>query len=154
VTEQRPVSPPSVRAETDFETTGDRVRREAATVAQRSARHPASVEMARIERLANLLDTRFRLPGTSFRFGLDGLLGLIPGVGDLATALPALYFLYVARKIRGGRLLQWRIAGNAFIDFLLGSIPLVGDLFDFAFKSHQRNAALLRAALEKDPPPR
>ena len=97
----------------------------------------------RIERLASLLDTRLSLPGTGIRFGLDGLLGLIPGVGDAATALPLLYFLYHARRLDAPRSLQLRMVGHTAIDFLLGSIPVVGDLFDFAYKSHDKNARLL-----------
>ncbi|MFP4281149.1 MAG: DUF4112 domain-containing protein [Opitutales bacterium] len=111
-------------------------------------------ELRRVERIARLLDSRFRLPGTQMRFGLDGLLGLIPGVGDLITAAPFLYYLHLARRSGAPRSLQLRLFANTLIDFLVGTIPLVGDLFDFAFKSHERNAALLRRHLSQPRPGR
>lgn len=104
-------------------------------------------DLARVEHVAHLLDSRFRLPGTRWRFGLDGILGLIPGVGDAVTALPLLYFLHVARRTGACRRLQALIVMNTLLDLAFGSIPLVGDLFDFGFKSHRRNAALLRRHL-------
>lgn len=104
-------------------------------------------EMERLKRITRMLDSRFRIPGTPIRFGFDGLIGLIPGVGDVLTALPILYYLNVARRTGASRMLQFRMLGNGLIDLSIGGIPVVGDLFDFAFKSHRRNYELLMAHL-------
>ncbi|MAM62302.1 DUF4112 domain-containing protein [Maritimibacter sp. UBA3975] len=106
-----------------------------------------TADLARVERVARLLDTRYGLPGTRLRFGLDSLIGLIPGVGDTAMMLPSLWMIAVGWKhgVPAGTLV--RMGGNAAIDYVIGSIPLAGDLFDLVFKSHRRNAALLREAL-------
>lgn len=107
-----------------------------------------AVHVARIERLADLLDTAFRIPGTRMRFGLDGLLGLLPGVGDALTftAAAGIVGYAAALGVRRGTLL--RMAGNVGVDFVIGSIPLLGDVFDFAFKANRRNLELLRAELD------
>lgn len=106
----------------------------------------------RAERLANWLDRRFRLPGTRIRFGFDAILGLIPGLGDAAGALVGLHMIGVAQKIGlPGRHLV-RMVFNLFLDWLVGSIPLLGDLFDIFFRCHLRNAAILREHLERTVP--
>ena len=105
-------------------------------------------ELARSLRLARLLDSRYRVPGTGFRVGLDGLLGLIPGVGDLLTTGLGAWILVDAHRLGVGRGTLARMAGNLGVDFLVGTIPLVGDLFDFAFKANTRNARLLERELE------
>ncbi len=104
-------------------------------------------DLARVERVARLLDTRYGIPGTRLRFGLDSLVGLIPGVGDTAMMLPSLWMIAVGWKhgVPTGTLV--RMVGNAAIDYVIGSIPLAGDLFDLFFKSHRKNAVLLREAL-------
>jgi Domain of unknown function (DUF4112) len=96
----------------------------------------------RYQRLARLFDSEFRVPGTSLRFGIDPLLGLVPGLGDLAGTGFALYGLWLARRMGAPRRLQLRMLANVAIDALAGSVPLVGDLFDVAFKAHVRNARL------------
>lgn len=108
-------------------------------------------ELARLDRLAHLLDARFRLPGTGIRFGLDGLLGLIPGVGDVATTAPSAWMIVRGWQLGARRRVLVRMAGNTAIDFVVGSIPLVGDLFDVGFKANLRNAALLRGELLRPP---
>ncbi|MEM8750658.1 MAG: DUF4112 domain-containing protein [Pseudomonadota bacterium] len=98
-----------------------------------------------LETYEQWFDSKFRLPGTSINFGLDGLIGLVPVVGDIATTGVSAIFL--ADAIKGGarkRTLAKMVA-NMAIDFTVGSIPLVGDFFDFAFKSNTKNLALLRA---------
>jgi hypothetical protein len=102
-----------------------------------------------LERLASLMDERFQVPGTNFRFGLDGLLGLIPGVGDTATGLIGLYIIYQARQHGAPGSLLARMVGNVAIDTAVGSIPLLGDVFDFGFKAHRRNLKLLHRHLER-----
>lgn len=103
-----------------------------------------SAAQRRIDRLADLLDTRFRLPILGYRFGLDSLIGLIPGVGDAATAAISFYIIFEAARAGAGPLLILRMIYNVVIDAILGSVPVLGDLFDFAFKANLRNANLLR----------
>lgn len=90
-----------------------------------------------------LLDSAFRVPGTRVTFGLDPLLGLIPGIGDLTTPLFAALLLVHAVRLRIPRVVQLRMLINAAIDFGVGAIPVVGDLFDFGWKANVRNLALL-----------
>jgi len=102
--------------------------------------------VAEARQLAWLLDEAVRLPG-GFRFGLDGLLGLIPGIGDLLCLLAASRIVDIARRqgVPAGVLV--RMAGNIGIDALVGAIPIAGDLFDFGFKANARNVELLEQAL-------
>ena len=97
-----------------------------------------------LDGLADLMDSRFRVPGTSIRFGLDGLIGLIPGIGDGLVTLPAFYILARAHRLGAPTSLLVRMAANVGIDFLIGSIPLIGDLLDVGYKANRRNVALLR----------
>src|SRR5262245_20395722 len=83
--------------------------------------------------LASLLDDHYRIPGTSFQFGWDSIIGLIPGVGDLATILLGGLFLKEAKRLKASRWTQARMYGNYALDFFIGLVPLAGDLFDFAF---------------------
>lgn len=97
-----------------------------------------------VERIARLMDSRFRLPGTRFRFGLDPLLGLLPIVGDLSsTAVSVALLLTMLRHGASGAVVV-RMAFNIFIDTVVGAIPILGNVFDFAYKSNERNVALLR----------
>ncbi|TGE16426.1 DUF4112 domain-containing protein [Hymenobacter elongatus] len=97
-----------------------------------------------VERIAHLMDSQFRLPGTSFRFGLDPLLGLIPVVGDLSTlAVSGALLLTMMRHGASGAVVV-RMVLNILLDTVIGAIPLLGSLFDFAYKSNERNVALLR----------
>lgn len=97
----------------------------------------------RLRAIARLFDQAFAVPGTRWRFGIDALFGLIPGVGDIAGALVAVYALRVARDLRAPAAVQLHMLANIALDALVGSIPLLGDLFDFAFKAQTRNLALL-----------
>ena len=106
-----------------------------------------------LRRVARMLDSALPVPGTSFRFGLDPILGLIPGVGDLVSPLFTLGMLFQARDLGVPRVVQLRMIFNVAIDVLTGFVPLIGDLFDFAWKANNRNMALLeRHAYEEHKP--
>lgn len=97
-----------------------------------------------LERLAWLMDDLIRVPGLGWRFGLDALVGLIPGFGDTATSLASFYILASAVRYRVPKITLLRMGLNIGIDYLVGSLPLVGDLFDAWWKSNQKNISLLR----------
>ncbi|RZK30332.1 MAG: DUF4112 domain-containing protein [Hymenobacter sp.] len=97
-----------------------------------------------VERIARLMDSQFRLPGTRFRFGLDPLLGLLPIVGDVSTTFVSLALLLTMLRHGASGAVVVRMALNILIDSVVGAIPLVGNVFDFAYKSNERNVALLR----------
>ncbi len=94
--------------------------------------------------LAKLMDSQFRIPGTNFRFGLDGLLGLIPGAGDLSTFAVSGYMLIIMARNGASGYVIARMTLNVLIDALIGSIPIIGDLFDIAFKANMRNLKLMQ----------
>ncbi len=91
-----------------------------------------------------LLDDAFRIPGTNIRIGWDGLIGLIPGVGDVAASILALVPVACAYKIGASRWILARMLANVAIDGVVGAVPVVGDLFDVFFRSNRRNLALLK----------
>ena len=97
-----------------------------------------------VEHIARLMDSQFRLPGTRFRFGLDPLLNLVPIVGDLSgTVVSVMLLLTMLRHGASGAVVV-RMALNILIDTVVGGIPILGNVFDFAYKSNERNVALLR----------
>ena len=102
-----------------------------------------------IDKLAVMLDSQFRLPGTQLRFGLDGIIGLIPGIGDALSGGIGLYIVNRARQEGAPGFMIVRMLSNLLIDVILGSIPLVGDLFDFGFKANLKNAKMLQRHLDK-----
>jgi hypothetical protein len=106
--------------------------------------------IARVDALARLMDTAFVVPGTQIRFGLDGLIGLVPGVGDAITTLISLYIVNEARALGAPPLLLARMVANVAVDGLFGAVPLVGDAFDVAFRANRRNMALLLDHLERE----
>jgi hypothetical protein len=105
--------------------------------------------IARIDALATLLDTAFVIPGTQVRFGLDALIGLIPGIGDAITTVMSLFIVSEARALGAPPLLIARMIANVALDGFVGAVPLVGDAFDVAFRANRRNMALLRGHLDK-----
>jgi hypothetical protein len=106
-----------------------------------------------LRHVARLLDSAFVVPGTSYRIGLDPILGIIPGLGDLVSPLFGIALLWQAHKLGVPKVVQTRMLFNVAIDGLIGLVPLVGDLFDFAWKANNRNLALLELhALEKRRP--
>lgn len=107
------------------------------------------IDVSDIEKLADWLDTRFRIPGLGWRFGFDSIIGLVPGVGDTATALLSCYIIARAHQLGASKWLMARMGWNVLVDSLLGAVPLVGDLFDLANKSNTRNIRLLLRDLER-----
>ena len=106
-----------------------------------------------IRRVSRMLDSGFVVPGTSLRYGLDPILGLIPGLGDFVSPLFTIGVLWQARDLGIPRIVQLRMIFNVAIDALLGLVPIAGDLFDFAWKSNDMNVALLdRHAYEEHRP--
>ena len=96
-----------------------------------------------VRRLSTLLDSAFVVPGTSMRIGLDPILGLLPGLGDLVSPLFTIGVLWQARDLGIPRIVQLRMIFNVAIDTLVGMVPIAGDLFDFAWKANIKNLALL-----------
>lgn len=103
--------------------------------------------LKRIRLLSHVLDEQWQIPGKTYRVGLDALLGLIPGVGDVAGALLSAYILYEAMRLGMPRTGLLRMAANIGIDSVIGAIPIVGDIFDMAWKANKKNVALLHAYL-------
>lgn len=110
---------------------------------RRAAASPGTPDLAQLQLLAKLMDGVFVIPGLRLRFGLDAIIGLLPGLGDFATSLVTLYILQEAHRRGVSRLTLARMGSNILVDWLVGSIPLVGDAFDIFWKSNQRNVALL-----------
>ena len=105
--------------------------------------------LARIDALARLLDTAFFIPGTNIRFGVDALIGLVPGIGDAITSLLSLYIISEARALGAPRLLIARMLANVALETVVGVVPIVGEAFDVAWRSNRRNLALLREHLDR-----
>lgn len=97
-----------------------------------------------INGLAKLMDAQFRVPGTGFRFGLDGIIGLIPGAGDLSTFAVSGYMLWIMAQNGASGFVMARMVLNVLIDAVVGMIPFIGDLFDIAFKANMRNMRLMQ----------
>lgn len=105
--------------------------------------------MERIVKLTRLLDDAIKIPGTKFRVGIDGLLGLIPGIGDASSAVLAAVVIVSARRLGASRWTIARMVANTSLDLAVGAIPLIGDAWDFFFKSNRRNLRLLERELAK-----
>jgi len=101
-------------------------------------------QTAILDKIVSLLDSAVRIPGTNIRFGLDALIGLIPGVGDSATFLISGILVMAMAKKGITRKIALQMVGNIAIDYLVGTIPILGDLFDVGFKANQRNLELLK----------
>jgi hypothetical protein len=100
-------------------------------------------ELARLQRLSRLLDSAFVIPGTRFRFGVDAIVGLVPGIGDAIGAIFSAYIIFQAARLGASKAILARMMGNVALDTIVGEIPLLGDLFDAGFKSNNRNMSLL-----------
>ncbi len=102
-----------------------------------------------VEALARLLDSRFTIPGFNMKFGIDSLIGLIPGIGDVLTAILGLYIIVRAMHLGASFLLIVRMLINLLVDMVLGAFPFLGDIFDLAFRSNSMNINMLVRHLEK-----
>ncbi len=98
----------------------------------------------RLDMLATLFDTAIVVPGTNIRFGLEALLRLVPGIGDVAASALSVYLLYEASRLGVPRLLMARMVANVVLEGAVGAVPLAGDAFDVFFRANRRNVALLR----------
>jgi hypothetical protein len=109
----------------------------------------ADEQLAQLEWLADLLDSRFVIPGTNIRFGLDGVIGLIPVAGDLISALISFYLISRASELGLSPWVKTRMVWNVVLDTVVGAVPVLGDMFDVSFKSNRRNIALAKRYLAK-----
>jgi len=107
--------------------------------------------LARLDALAKLLDVAFILPGTNIRYGIDGLVGLIPVVGDIITTAISLWLVREARALGAPWHVTARMLGNVALDGVVGMVPLAGDVFDVMFRANVRNVRLLRRWMDKQP---
>jgi uncharacterized protein DUF4112 len=105
--------------------------------------------LAQVRWLASVMDDRYVVPGTPIRFGWDSILGLFPGIGDVLTSIISLLIVHHAWQTGASTFTLARMVGNVAADFLIGSIPFVGDLFDVAFKANRKNARLLELHLKR-----
>jgi hypothetical protein len=116
-----------------------------------SARTQSRAErIARLDGLATLLDTAFFIPGTNIRFGIDAMIGLVPGIGDAITTAMSLYIVHEARQLGAPRHLIARMLANAALDGVVGAVPLLGDAFDVMWRANRRNMTLLRNHLDRE----
>jgi len=113
-----------------------------------AAGRSAASRLARLRRLAWLLDASLRVPGTQFRFGLESLVGLVPLGGDLVMAGVSLYIVREAWALGAPAPILTRMLANVAADAVVGGVPVLGDVFDAAFKANLRNIALLEKYLE------
>lgn len=115
----------------------------------RNASPSREAAVRRMQTVANLLDTAFVLPGTKQRVGIDAIIGLIPGLGDIMTTILSSYIIWEARNLGVSRFALTRMLANLGIHAAVGSLPLVGDVFDAFFRVNQRNMKIVRAQLER-----
>lgn len=107
------------------------------------------LSMARLDLLATVMDDLFIIPGTKVRFGIDSFLGLIPVIGDTITGLASAFVLKEAKRLGVPAHLRWKMSFNIFIDWLIGIVPLIGDLFDLGFKANRKNVKIIRDHFSK-----
>jgi hypothetical protein len=105
--------------------------------------------LARLEMIAKVLDVAFVLPGTKIRYGVDGIVGLIPIVGDVIATALSLWVVYEARALGAPWHVTARMLGNVAFQGVVGTVPVAGDAIDVLFRANMRNARLLRGWLEK-----
>jgi hypothetical protein len=106
------------------------------------------VKINRLRRISRLLDNAIPIPGTKFRFGLDPILGLLPGGGDTVTGGLSAYIVVEAARMGLPREVLWQMVVNIILDSLAGTIPIIGDLFDVGWKANVKNIALLEKHLD------
>jgi Domain of unknown function (DUF4112) len=111
-----------------------------------SDRQAPSLDDESLAYLASLLDDRFQIPGTTIRFGLDALIGLVPGFGDLISSLASFIIIFAAWQRGLPQVTVGRMVANVAIDTLVGAVPFMGDMFDVAWKANRKNFNLLQRA--------
>jgi hypothetical protein len=124
------------------------------TLSFSSTRHGHSAgsraeRLARLDMLASLLDTALVVPGTNIRFGLDAIIGLVPGIGDAITTVVSLYIVHEARQLGAPWHVVSRMLANVALDGVVGAVPVLGDAFDVMWRANRRNVALLRKHCER-----
>ena len=107
--------------------------------------------LARLDAIAKLLDIAFVLPGTRIRYGVDGIIGLIPVVGDIVATALSLWLVREARALGAPWHITARMLGNVAVQGLVGTVPVAGDAFDVLFRANMRNVRILRRWMEKQP---
>lgn len=117
--------------------------------AVRSSAPSREAALGRMQSVANLLDTAFVLPGTKQRVGIDAIIGLIPGLGDVLTTILSTYVIWEARNLGVSRLALARMITNLAVHAAIGSVPLIGDLFDAFFRVNQRNMRIVHSQLSR-----
>jgi hypothetical protein len=106
-------------------------------------------EIERLRSLTRLLDSAFQIPGTRYRIGLDAVVGVVPGIGDVIGALFSAFIVYQSARMGVSTATLVRMMGNVALDTIVGEVPLLGDLFDAGWKANTRNLALLEGHLEQ-----
>ena len=110
---------------------------------------PDPAQLARLRALARLMDSSIRVPGTDFRFGMDALVGLVPGLGDVLGALVSGYIVFESARLGASAGTLIRMLGNIGIEAVAGTIPALGDFFDAAFRANNRNVQLLEDHIDR-----
>ncbi|HAC35127.1 MAG TPA: DUF4112 domain-containing protein [Gammaproteobacteria bacterium] len=114
-----------------------------------SVHNPGTRVPGHLVRLADLMDGRYRVPVLGWRVGLDALIGLIPGIGDLAGTFVSLYIVGQAWRSGIGKRTAAKMLANIGVDLLIGTVPVLGDLFDIGWRANQRNIQLMEQDLKK-----
>ncbi len=109
--------------------------------------------LVQIRSLSHIMDNAIPIPGTSYRIGIDPLLGLLPGVGDWLSGIVSAYMLFLALRLGLPVATLTRMVGNLVVDLLLGMVPAIGDIFDFAYKANARNLRLIESYLDTSSEP-
>ena len=105
---------------------------------------PDTPDLKWVNKITHLMDSKFRVPGTQFRFGIDPILGLVPGLGDATSLAISGSLIYYMAKFGASKKLVYMMIGNVVLDATIGSIPILGNIFDFTYKANQRNIRMLR----------
>lgn len=113
------------------------------------ALHGREASLARLEAMAKVMDGAIAVPGTNLRLGVDAVIGLVPGIGDVISGLISSYLIWEARQLGAPRWLIWRMMANTLLDTTLGAVPILGDAFDVLFRANMKNMALLRRHVMK-----
>ncbi|MGH8729184.1 MAG: DUF4112 domain-containing protein [Burkholderiales bacterium] len=111
---------------------------------------PDSARLQRIERLAHLMDDSISIPGTDLKVGLEAIVGLIPGLGDLATAVVSLHIIAEAKKLGVPKKILSKMLWNVAVDTVIGAVPAAGDVFDAFWKANRKNIDLIKKHFENE----